>query len=59
MTGCHKNVCFDDGSYCFFLAFLTVGKMVYGTYFLPTDTNLGVNKLVFTCNKFSNRESPW
>ena len=35
------------------------GKMVYGTYFLPTDTNLGVNKLVFTCNKFSNRESPW
>ena len=26
MTGCHKNVCFDDESYCFFLAFLTVGK---------------------------------
>ena len=33
MTGCRKNVCFDDESYCFFLAFPTVGKMVYGTYF--------------------------
>ena len=54
MTGCHKNVCFDDESYCFFLTFLTVGKMVYGTYFLPTDTNSSVNKLVYTCNKFSN-----
>ena len=41
MTGCHKNVCFDDESYRLFLAFLTVGKMVYGTYFLPTGTNLG------------------
>ena len=53
MTGCYKNVCFDDDPIVSFWLF-SVGKMVYGTYFLPTDTNLGVNKFVFTCNKFSN-----